>query len=100
MFCSLILAKNRLLNIRKSIFHEMKGRDLIYFIWKNLSNLRDCNFHDFDTLANIAENGCTRKKPDIRYFKNMGMYVLFKLDPCAFVYTKMKNLNAQTGIVR
>ena len=34
------------------------------------------------------------------YFKNEYVYVLFELGPCAFVYIKMKNLNAQTGIVR
>ena len=34
---------------------------------ENVSNLRECIFHDSDILANIAENGCTRKKPDIRY---------------------------------
>ena len=32
-----------------------------------LANLRECIFHDSDFLANIAENGCTRKKPDIRF---------------------------------
>ena len=41
----------------------------IYFICKIVSNLRDWIFHDFDTLVNIAENGCTRKKPDLRYIK-------------------------------
>ena len=39
----------------------------IYFICNIVSNLREWIFHDFDTFANIAENGCTRKKPDIRY---------------------------------
>ena len=34
---------------------------------ETVSNLRECIFHDFDVLANIAENGCTRKKPDIQY---------------------------------
>ena len=28
---------------------------------ETVSNLRECIFHDFDILANIAENGCTRK---------------------------------------
>ena len=40
----------------------------IYFICKIVSNLCDFNFHDFDTLANIAENECTRKKPVIWYY--------------------------------
>ena len=39
----------------------------IYFSCKIVSNLRDWIFHDFDTLGNIAESRCTRKKPDIRY---------------------------------
>ena len=39
----------------------------IYFICKIVSNLCDWIFHDFDILANKAENGCTRKKADIRY---------------------------------
>ena len=30
----------------------------IYVICKNVSNLRGCIFHDFDTLTNIGENGC------------------------------------------
>ena len=30
-------------------------------------NFRDYFFHDFDTLANIAENVYTRNKPDIQY---------------------------------
>ena len=47
----------------------------IYFICKIVSNLRDRIFHDFDILANIAENGCMRKKPDIRYL-TMGVKVL------------------------
>ena len=34
---------------------------------KTVLNLRKCIVHDFDILANIAENGCTRKKPDIQY---------------------------------
>ena len=34
----------------------------IYFICKIVSNLLDWIFPEFDTLANIAENGCTRKK--------------------------------------
>ena len=34
---------------------------------ETVSNLCECIFHDFDVLANIAENGCMRKKPDIRY---------------------------------
>ena len=29
---------------------------------ETVSNLRECIFHDFDILTNIAENGCTRKK--------------------------------------
>ena len=33
---------------------------------QTVSNLRECIFHDFDILANIAENGCTQKKTDIR----------------------------------
>lgn len=32
-----------------------------------MNKMRDCIFNDFDTLANIAENGCMGKKPDIRY---------------------------------
>ena len=35
---------------------------------ETVSNLRECIFHDFDIFANIAKNGCKRKKPDIRYF--------------------------------
>ena len=34
---------------------------------ETVSNLRECIFHDFDILTNIAENGCTRKKSDIQY---------------------------------
>ena len=45
--------------------------NLLYL--ENVSNLRDCNFHDFDTLANVAENGCTWKKPDIRYLVLCGV---------------------------
>ena len=40
----------------------------IYFICKIVSNICVRIFHHFDTLENIAENGCTRKKTDIRYF--------------------------------
>lgn len=29
--------------------------------WVKFTQLRI--FHDFDTLANIGENGCTQKKP-------------------------------------
>ena len=36
---------------------------------ETVSNLRKYIFHDFDILANIAENGCTRKIPDIRYVR-------------------------------
>ena len=43
----------------------------IYFKCKIVSNLRDWIFHDFDTLANIAENGCSWKKPDIRYMSSI-----------------------------
>ena len=32
---------------------------------ETVSNLGECIFHDFDILANIAENGCTWKNPDI-----------------------------------
>ena len=54
----------------------------IYFICKIVSNLRDWIFHDFDILANIAENCCTRKK--LIYgshisFDSVGLFLLFFL---------------------
>ena len=30
---------------------------------ETVSNLCECIFHEFDILANIAENGCMWKKP-------------------------------------
>ena len=47
-------------------FHKIQMRALIYLICKNVSNLRNCIYHN--TLTNLAENGWTRKKPDIWYF--------------------------------
>ena len=43
-------------------FSSNLSESLHFFICKNVSNLLDCNFHDIDTLANIAENGCMQKK--------------------------------------
>ena len=41
----------------------------IYLICEIVSNLRDFISLDFDSLMNIAENGCTWEKPDIEYYK-------------------------------
>lgn len=49
--------------------HEIQVRAFIYFICKNVSNLCDCNFYDFGTLANIAENGSKQKKLDIGWYR-------------------------------
>ena len=51
----------------------------IYLICKIVS--RDWIFHDFDTLTNIAENGCTRKNPDIWYCVCV---ISFSWKPCVF----------------
>ena len=57
--------KSTLINISRNHSKILNLPDL----QETVSNLRKCIFHDFDILANIAEHGCTRKKPDIRYVK-------------------------------
>ena len=40
---------------------------LILKLSKIVWNLREFIFHELEIIANKAENGCTRKKPDIQY---------------------------------
>ena len=49
---------------------------------ENVSNLHECIFHDSDILANIAENGCMRKKTDKRYFKSTIIHGFFSFALC------------------
>ena len=67
---------NSVLNLRELILHEIIVRASIYLICKRLCQIYANEFfHDFGILVNKAENGCTRKKPDIRYM-NMTVCVL------------------------
>ena len=60
-----------------NFFYEIQVRDEIYLTWKIESNLRNCNFYDFEILANIVEIWCTWKKPDIQYLRNKARVIVF-----------------------
>ena len=63
--------KSTRVNFSQNLSENFKN----YFICKIKSNLRDWIFHNFDTLANIVENGCTRRKPDIQYLTFLILYL-------------------------
>ena len=54
-----------------------------------VSNLRECIFHDFGILANIAEYGCTQKKLDIRYINQVY---------CQYTVDSVFDLNSFIGL--
>ena len=62
-----VLSKNS--SLKLCIFPGIQVRALMFFICKNVQNLRDCIFQDFDDLKNIAEIGCTWKKTHTRYHR-------------------------------
>ena len=76
MFCPQILVLNRVLNLREWISRNTSESFKIHCICMIMSYLRDWIFHNFDTLANISENGCTRKKPDKRYITYYMFHVI------------------------
>ena len=39
-----------------NFFYEIKVRDEIYLTWKIVSNLRNCNFYDSETLREHSWN--------------------------------------------
>ena len=51
-------------------------RDEIYLIWKNVSNLRECIIHDFNTLEIITENVCPQKKTLVLWNHRLSVNVL------------------------
>lgn len=53
---------NSTLKLCVKSFHKIQMRAEIYLICKNVSNLSDCIFHDFDTLGYKAENRCMQRK--------------------------------------
>ena len=71
--------KSYILNVREWIFHEIQIRVDIFLICKIESNSANCKFLDFDILAKIEENGCTRKKIDIRYVMDICVFRLNQL---------------------
>ena len=82
IYASCFLSANSTLKPRIIISRNYSKRLNLPDLQETVLNLLEIIFHDFYILAKIAENGCTREKPDIRYvymYPYLSRYELFCL---------------------